>query len=127
MGVLQAGHQLGLGLEAADEPRPIGQVGTDHFHRHLPPELGLLRPVDPPKGALPDELPQAVVPQPALGHPQVGVVAQDPVVELLQLGRGLHPQLLDKHAPGAIEGSQRLGLAAGSVGRHHELAPEALP
>ena len=36
--VLQPGDELGLGLEAADERRIVGEPGLDHLDRHLPPD-----------------------------------------------------------------------------------------
>ena len=44
-----------------------------------------------------------------------------------QLRRGVHPQLVAQKLSGALEGAQRLGLAAVPVQGHHELGLESLP
>ena len=46
MGVLEAGHQLGLGLEALHEAGVVGQLGADHLDRDLSADAGLHGPVD---------------------------------------------------------------------------------
>jgi hypothetical protein len=57
---------------------------------------------------------------------QPGVVGEDRRVEPLQLGARLDPELTDQYLAGAREDLQRLGLAAGSVQGHHQLAPPPL-
>ena len=41
VGVLDAGHQVRFGLEAADEGRLRGQLAADLLDRHLAPDRGL--------------------------------------------------------------------------------------
>ena len=56
--VLEPGHELRLGLEAADELRIVGQRRADDLHRHLAPDLRLERAVDDPERPLADPLEQ---------------------------------------------------------------------
>ena len=49
--MLQAGHHLGLGLEAAHEFGPVGKAGQNNFDGHLAPHRGLVGPVDRAKAA----------------------------------------------------------------------------
>jgi hypothetical protein len=48
------------------------------------------------EGSLPDPLNESVAPQGSAGEAQGGVLSQDPAVELLKLGRWIHPQLVDE-------------------------------
>jgi hypothetical protein len=57
---------------------------------------------------------------------QLGILHEDPALQLAKLRPGLEPQVLDQaRAPGAKSG-QRVGLAAGPVERKHELPERAL-
>jgi hypothetical protein len=51
---------------------------------------------------------------------------QDLFVETLQLGRGIGPELVGQHLPSALERRQRLGLAARTVEREHQVGPHPL-
>ena len=54
------------------------------------------------------------------------VLAQDRVVQALQLGRRLDPDLVDQRPPGVAVGLQRLGLAPAPVQREHPLRVQPL-
>ena len=58
---------------------------------------------------------------------QARVHGQDPLVELLQLGRRLDAEFVDEVLVGVPEGGQGLPLAPGSVQRQHEQATQPLP
>ena len=60
--MLELGDQLRLGLEAADERRPVGQLGADHLDRHLPADRGLVRAKDDAEVAAADLLAELVAP-----------------------------------------------------------------
>ena len=47
-------------------------------------------------------------------------------MELLELGPGIEPELLDEGLPRSLVGGERVGLAPGAVEREHQLAPEPL-
>ena len=54
------------------------------------------------------------------------VLAQDPRVEVAQLGPGLDPELVDEGGAQLAVGAQRVGLAPGAVQRQQALGPEPL-
>jgi hypothetical protein len=56
VGVLQAGHELGLGLEPTDEPRVVGEPAMDGLDGDLSAHLGLEGPVHGPERSRPDPL-----------------------------------------------------------------------
>jgi len=53
-------------------------------------------------------------------------VAQDAMLQIAQLGSGLHTEFLNEHGTGCGVDSQSVGLAAGPVQRHHEVSSKAL-
>ena len=55
-----------------------------------------------------------------------GVVGEDRLVELVELGARLDPELLDEHLAGVAVGLQRVGLAAAAVEREHQLRVQPL-
>ena len=54
------------------------------------------------------------------------VLLEDRVLELLEAGARLEPQLVRQHAPRAAVGLERLSLARRAVQRQHQLAPQPL-
>ena len=58
--MLQRRDHLRLGLEAADEGRVVGEVGTDDLDRHLATDSGLIGAVGRARGTVADLLPQLV-------------------------------------------------------------------
>ena len=58
---------------------------------------------------------------------QVGALGQDALVEPAELRRGVDPELVGQDVACALEGRERLALAAGPVEREHQLLPEPLP
>ena len=50
-----------------------------------------------------------------------GVVGEDRVVEVVELGARFDPELLDEDLAGVAVGLQRVGLAAAAVEREHQL------
>ena len=63
-----------------------------------------------------------------LGQQQVErrILREHRALELLQLATGLEPEVLHQRPPGVAERVERLGLAAGSVEREHQLRVEPL-
>ncbi len=71
------------------------------------------------------------------GHPEAGqrrprrgqrrIAGQDARLQVAQFAAGLHAQLVDQHAAGALVGGERLGLPPAAVQRQHELGVEPLP
>ena len=57
---------------------------------------------------------------------ELGVLAQDGLVQLAQVAARLDAELLDEPAPGRLVDIQRVGLAATAVEGEHELAAQAL-
>ena len=53
-------------------------------------------------------------------------MGEDRLLESLQLGARLDPELTDQHLPGAREGLECLRLTPGSVQGDHQLAPAPL-
>ena len=53
-------------------------------------------------------------------------MGEDRLVELVQLGAGLDPELLDEHLARVAVGLQRVGLAAAAVQREHQLRVQPL-
>ena len=95
MGVLDAGHQLGLGFEALDEAGVVGQLGPHDLDRHLPPHAGLHGPVDGPEGPLADDLRQLVAGDGFAGRRSERRVAdRDAPLEIDQPVRRRQPCLL---------------------------------
>ena len=57
---------------------------------------------------------------------QLGVVVQDPALELVQRRARLDPQLVDEHRAGLLERVEGFRLPAGAVQRDHQLRAQAL-
>ena len=55
-----------------------------------------------------------------------GIVREDRLVEVVQLGARLDPELLDEDLAGVPVGLQRVGLAAAAIQREHQLRVQAL-
>ena len=58
--MLQAGHHLGLGLEAAHKFGPVGKAGQNNFDGHLASDRGLVGPIDGAKPAGPNPILQFI-------------------------------------------------------------------
>jgi hypothetical protein len=58
---------------------------------------------------------------------QCRVRGEDPLVELLQFGAGLHPQLVAENPPGPPVGLQCVRAAAGLAAGQHQLTMKPLP
>ena len=56
-----------------------------------------------------------------------GVLDEDLLLELLQGGPGLEPELLGQQPPPVLVGLERLGLSAGLVEGEHQLPARTLP
>ena len=55
-----------------------------------------------------------------------GVVGEDRLVEVMELGARLDPELLDEDLAGVAVGLQRVGLAAAAIQREHQLRVQPL-
>ena len=55
------------------------------------------------------------------------VLPENAVLQVLELRRGVDPQLFDQHVPGPLIGSQGVRLATCPVQREHLLGPESFP
>ena len=127
--MLQVGDPLCLGFEATHELRLVGQLGMDDPDGHLPPDGGLHPPVHIAEGALRDLAPEHVAADPATleGGVQAPVLLDDHALELGQPLRRLQSGLVDQVPPVVLERTQRLGLAARPIQRHHQHPPWHLP
>ena len=125
--MLQAGHELGLGLEPTDEPRVVRVPAMDGLDRDLPADLRLEGPVDGPERSRANLLQEPVPAKRLAAGVQRGILAKDQLLETAELRRGVDPQLRGQDASGALEGLQRLGLASRPVQRGHEMGPQSFP
>ncbi len=115
VGVLEAGDQLRLGLEAADEVGIVGELGPDDLDGHLAADLRLGRPVDDSEAPPADLLQQSVAAQtPPLGL-RGQLLAQDPLMQIAEFRRGVDPQLRRQHPPGPLIGIEGLSLPPRAV------------
>ena len=48
-------------------------------------------------------------------------------MQLLEIGAGLDPELLDERAPSVLVGVQCFRLSAGAIERKHQMRAEPLP
>jgi hypothetical protein len=96
-----------LGVELGSERRRVDDIGEQNRDRLA--AVGL--PPTPRGGTL--EL-------------ERGIVAQDRLLEALELRGRLDPELLDQRVACSAIGLERVGLPAGPVQREHQLAPRPL-
>ena len=61
------------------------------------------------------------------GETELRVVTEDRLLEPLELGRGLDPQLFDQGLAGLAIGIECFGLPAGAVESEHQLPAQSLP
>jgi hypothetical protein len=125
--VFEARHELRLALEAADEVGLVRELRVDRLDRHLALDLWLDRSVHGAEGTLADLVEQPVAAQRFAGKLERIVLAQHPLVDVLELSGGIDPELVGQQAPRTLERGESVGLAARSVQREDELAPQALP
>ena len=127
MGMLDAGHELGLGLEPLHEPGIVGQVGADHFDRDLTVEAGLDGSVHRTECTLADDLCQLVARQGDCGPSgQQRVALSDAVIQLDQGIRRIEPGFVGEVLTEPLERPQRVGLTPSEVQRPHQEAHEVL-
>ncbi len=124
--MLQARDELRLALEPADEVGLVRQLGVDRLDGDLAPDLRLDRAVDDAERALADLLEQPVPAERLALDLEVGVLPQDPLVESLELGRGIDAELVGQGLAGPLERGERVGLSSRAVQRQHEQRPQPL-
>jgi hypothetical protein len=121
--VLDPRHHLRLGLEPTDELRPIGQLRADDLDGDVAIEGGLCGAVHDGERTLTDALAEDVGTDRAfrcLGG-ALERTGRDLPVEVDQVARRLHADLVDQRVTEGVERAQRLGLPAGVVkGLHLE-------
>ena len=91
------------------------------------PDLGLDRAVDDAERALADLLEQPVAAERLALELEIGILAQDALVEPLELGRGIDAELVGEHA--RARARRRASASAGrpdAVEREHQLLPQPL-
>ena len=88
-------------------------VETDHGH-------------DPTREKGFDDLSLLVRRRRVVGHTQAGLVPQDLRLDLLELGAGLDPELVDEAGACILVHLQGLGLPARTIQREHQLSAEGL-
>jgi hypothetical protein len=115
-----------LWIEPLGEARPADEVGEDDRHR-LPGLRDELQGGRGVCGALLRRLRErgrgAVRPGRKL---ELGVLDEDPPLELLERRARLDPESVDEDAPGLLVGLERLGLAARPVQRQDQLPAQTL-
>jgi hypothetical protein len=131
-----------------DQPHPI-RIAARHPPGQLQRHTRLARPTRPGHRHQPmqlhqlGQLPQLLVAADQAGQPlgqvvgrcgrclagsfEGGVLDQDPLVQPLQLRRGVDAQLLSQHLPPLLVDPKRVGLATRPVQRHHQQPTKALP
>ncbi len=120
--VLQPGHQLGFGLEAADEVGVVGVLGQDDFDGHVAPHRGLIGAVDHAEAARADALAQLVAsdsPLSPFDHAGPELASEDALVQIPCLLGRLNAQLLAQGLDTALEdGGHARTIAQPAVGHH---------
>ena len=112
MRVLEAGDDLRLVLEPADEVRVVGELRMHRLDRDLAPDLRLDRAVDDAERALADLLEQPVAAERLALEVEVRVLAEDALVQAAQVGRGVDAELVGEAVARALERRQRVRLPA---------------
>ncbi len=125
MRVLEAGDDLRLGLEPADEVGVVRQVRMDRLDGHVPAHLRLERAPDRPETPGADALEEAVAAERRPADLELGALPQDPLVEPSELRRRVDPELLGQELSGPLERGERVGLPARAVEREDQLPPQA--
>jgi hypothetical protein len=105
----------------------VGRALPDHLHGDLPPHLRLERPVDGPERALADPFEQPVAPEALAADLEGGILAKDLFLELLELGRGVDPEVVEQHVPGPTVRGEGVALTPGPVQGDNQVAPQSLP
>ena len=95
--------------------------------RDLAPDLRLDRAVDDAERALADLLEQPVAAERLALEVEVGVLAEDALVQAAQVGRGVDAELAGQAVARAFERRQRVRRPTGAIQREHEQLPQALP
>ena len=85
MRVLETGDDLRLGLEPADELGVVGEMRVDRLDRDVTTDHGLDRPMHGTEGPLADLLEQPVAAQRLALEIEVGILAEDPLVQRTQV------------------------------------------
>jgi hypothetical protein len=122
--MFQAGHELGLGTETADELRVVGERAPDHLHRDLALDRRLKCPVHLAKRTRTNSLEQAVAAQRCSTQLVRGTLLENVALEPPELRRGVEAQLVHEHLARSAIRLQRLSLAPSAVQRDHEFLPE---
>ncbi len=116
--MLEAGDQLCLGLEAADEVGVVGELGTDHLDRHFASNGRLGGAMDRAEGAFADLLAQLIAADRRTRlrttRHQPDVVIEDPAFEVAQLEGRFHSEFA-KMESNLLEMAEGLDLSAAAI------------
>ena len=124
--MLEAGDDLRLAFEPADEVRVVRELRMHRLDRDLAADLRLDRPVDDAERTLADLVEQPIPAERLALQIQVGVFAEDPFVQPPEVRGGIDAELAGQLLTRPFERRERIGRTPRAVQGQHEELPQPL-